>query len=324
LPLSPGGEDNRLELQAEVEKLYHSIDSKNTRQRMLGEKRCHLESIPLTGSLGSSLRKPCTEPELYWLGQAGFLFRSAGLTFAIDPYLSDRLAEKYRNHRFSHQRMMPAPLSYQELPELDFVFCTHQHGDHLDAPTLEWIAANRPFTRFVVPAGIEEEVSRLAIPMERVLWAEADRPVRLNSDFEVFPIPAAHEEFAFDTAGHHRFLGYVFRWGSLSVYHSGDTIPYHGLTERIAAFGLDLALLPVNGRRRELSEQKIAGNFTLAEAIDLSHSANIPILMAHHYGMFAFNTIDPALVDVAARGAPLSVRVFRAETGCRYLLRDSA
>jgi hypothetical protein len=30
---------------------------------------------------------------------------------AVDPYRSDRLAEGYHGHEFSHQRMMPAPLS---------------------------------------------------------------------------------------------------------------------------------------------------------------------------------------------------------------------
>ena len=130
-------------------------------------------STRLSGSLSSALQAPCTEPELYWLGQAGFLIRSPGLTWVVDPYLSDRLADKYRNHEFSHERRMPAPLSAAELPELDFVFCTHHHGDHLDGPSLEWIAANRSHTRFVVPAGIAAEMSRLALPAERVLWAEA-------------------------------------------------------------------------------------------------------------------------------------------------------
>jgi L-ascorbate metabolism protein UlaG (beta-lactamase superfamily) len=46
--------------------------------------------------------------------------------------------------------MMPAPLSAAELPEVDFVFCTNHHGDHLDGATLEWIAANLSYTRFIV------------------------------------------------------------------------------------------------------------------------------------------------------------------------------
>ena len=272
-------------------------------------------SSPVAGAL----QTPCTNLELYWLGQAGFLFRSPGLAWAIDPYLSDRLAEKYRHHEFSHERMMPAPISVAEL-QVNLVFCSHHHGDHLDGPTLEWVAANRPRTRFVMPAGIKAEVGRLALPTERVVWAEADRPMVLAPDFEVTPVPAAHEDFGYDVAGRHRFLGYVFRCGPLKIYHSGDTIPYNGLTERVAVLDVHLALLPVNGHRRELSERNIAGNFALKEAIELCRSARVPVMVAHHFGMFAFNTIDPALIDEAARAAAPAVKVLRAETGARYSL----
>ena len=281
----------------------------------------HFESTPLLDPLKIALQAPCVEPELYWLGQAGFIFRSPGLTWAVDPYLSNRLAEKYRNHEFSHERMMPAPVSVAELPELDFVFCTHHHGDHLDGPTLEWVAANRPRTRFIVPAGIAAEVCRLALPPERIVWAEADRRIRLAVDFEVTPVPAAHEEFSCDAAGRHRFLGYIFRCGTLKLYHSGDTVPYDGLTGRLAALGPELALLPVNGRRRELGERNIAGNFSLTEAIEVCRCARVPLMIAHHFGMFAFNTIDPALIAEAARAAAPAVKVLGAERCARYRLR---
>jgi L-ascorbate metabolism protein UlaG (beta-lactamase superfamily) len=282
-----------------------------------------VELTHLTEALKSVLQAPSAEPEFYWLGQAGFLFRSAKVTWAIDPYLSDRLAGKYRNHEFSHRRMMSAPLGLAELPDLEFVFCTHHHGDHLDGPTLEWIAANRPRTRFIFPAGIAAEVGRFTLPRERILWAEADRPMTLGPEMEVTPVPAAHEEFEYDAAGHHRFLGYLLRCGPLKLFHSGDTIPYDGLTERLATFGPELALLPVNGRRRELSQRGIAGNLSLTEAIALCHRAGVPVMIAHHFGMFAFNTVDPALIDEAARVAAPAVKVLRAETGVRYRVRAS-
>lgn len=235
------------------------------------------------------------------MGRGGFLFHSPGLTWVIDAYLSDRLSEKYRHREFSHERMMAAPLNAPELPEPDWIFCTHHHGDHLDGPTLDWVAAHHPRTRFIVPAGIAAEVSRLALPGDRILWAEADRPLKLGADFEVTPVPAVHEAFGYDAAGRHRFLGYVFHWGPLTLYHSGDTIPYPGLAERLTVLSPEVALLPVNGRRRELSERNIPGNFSLTEAIELCRRASVPIMVAHHFGMFAFNTIDPALIDEAGR-----------------------
>ena len=92
-----------------------------------------------------------------------------------------------------------------------------------------------------------------------------------------------------------RFLGYVLRLGSVTLYHSGDTIAYEGLSERVLAHQVDLALLPINGRGKG-----VPGNFTLAEAIQLCHGARIPYLIPHHFGMFAFNTVDPEVIKVSA------------------------
>jgi len=54
----------------------------------------------------------------------------------IDPYLSDFLAEKYQGAEFPHLRMMQAPIEPSRLADLDWVFCTHRHSDHMDPGTL--------------------------------------------------------------------------------------------------------------------------------------------------------------------------------------------
>lgn len=280
-----------------------------------------IELTRLSEPLATVLQARPAGAELYWLGQAGFLFRSSNLSWIVDPYLSDQLGQKYRDHEYSHARMMPAPINVSELPGIEFLFCTHHHGDHLDGPTVEWLAAHRPNTRFVIPAGIAAEAARFALPAKRIIWATADEPLALGPNFDVVPVPAAHEDFAYDDAGNHRFLGYVFQVGPLRIYHSGDSIPFDGLNQRLVALNPELALLPVNGRRRELSERNIAGNFSLAEAIELCRDVRIPLLIAHHFGMFAFNTIDPALVAAAAQRTKPAVDVLTAETGVRYGLK---
>ena len=270
------------------------------------------------GSLADALRNPIEQLELYWLGQSGFLLRTRKVTWIIDPYLSNHLADKYRDHVFSHERMKPAPIAIEDLSALDYVFCTHIHGDHLDRPTLEAIAKNQSKTCFVLPGGIESEVSSLQIDHHRFIWAEADKSFWLEDEIEAVPVKAAHEDFEYDTRGRHRFLGYVFRCGEMTLYHSGDCIPYQGLAEKLRELRPDVALLPINGRSKELTEKKIIGNFSLAEAIELCLRAKIPAMMAQHFGMFAFNTIRPELIDQAALGASKELQILKAEVGTRY------
>jgi L-ascorbate metabolism protein UlaG (beta-lactamase superfamily) len=282
-----------------------------------------LEMVHFEGSLAASLAREPDALELYWLGQAGFLVRSPGLSFVIDAYLSDQLAEKYRGHIFSHARLMAPPLTVAELPSLDFVFCTHHHGDHLDIPTIRGIARKFSRTRFIVPAASEAEIGGAGLRKEQIVLAEAEREIQLSDTLKVTPVKAAHEEFEYDQLGRDRFLGYLFQVEAGLIYHSGDTVRYPGLVERITRSGPRLALLPVNGRRPELREKNIAGNFTLEEAVQLCLEAKIPALIAHHFGMFAFNTIDPGLIDQAATRIKNQLQLTKAELATRYFLKLS-
>jgi len=280
-----------------------------------------VETTRFEGSLVGNLSNEPAGVELYWLGQAGFLVRSPRLSFLIDAYLSDQLAEKYRGHIFSHTRLTAAPITVAELPGLDFVFCTHHHGDHLDIPSITGIARKFPHTRFIVPAASEPEVVPAGLSKEQIIWAEAEREIQLSDSLKVTPLKAAHEGFEYDQLGRDRFLGYLFEVEAGLIYHSGDTVRYPGLAERIIRFCPHLALLPVNGRRAELRETKIAGNFTLEEAVQLCVEAKIPALIAHHFGMFAFNTVDPRLIDQAATKTQNRLQLIKAELGTRYCLK---
>ena len=283
-----------------------------------------LEVARYAGSLVDNLSNQPSGIELYWLGQAGFLVQSPRVNFLIDAYLSDRLAEKYQGQIFSHVRLVEPPITIAEIPALDFVFCTHHHGDHLDIPTIIEVARKFPDARFIVPAASELEVGRAGLRTEQIIWAEADREIRLTETLKVTSVKAAHETFEYDQLGRDRFLGYLIQVEAGLIYHSGDTIRYPGLVEKLAEFGPQLALLPVNGRRRELREKNIPGNFTLAEAIELCVDARIPVLIAHHFGMFSSNIIDPKLIDQAVTTTKNRLQLMKAELGTRYLLKPSA
>ncbi len=59
-------------------------------------------------------------------------------------------------------------------------------------------------------------------------------------------------------------------------------------------------MLPVNGRDAERTANRIAGNLTLNEALQLCTVTGVPTLIPHHFGLFAFNTAHLAEVDAVA------------------------
>lgn len=278
---------------------------------------------PFTESLADRLASSDGSVALYWLGQAGFAVTGYNLCFLIDPYLSDYLARKYEGRQPSHQRMMPSPLAPWELNRLDYVFCTHRHGDHMDPETLPILTKLHPTCRVIVPAAEIDYAQSLGLALGKLVAADAGKPLTLTPELHVFPIAAAHEEIKLNTSGSHHFLGYVIRFGKSVIYHSGDTVPYEGLQEQLERHQIQLALLPVNGRDELRRSKGIPGNFTLEEAVDLCRCSGIPILIAHHFGMFGFNTLNPELIDQAAETAAPDLRILRGQTGIGYVLEET-
>lgn len=83
------------------------------------------------------------EPNITFIGHATLLLRAAGLNILTDPWI------------FPHNKRVnrpPYPITFGDLPELDLLCISHEHGDHLHLPTLMRLDKKTPV---VVPL-IEE------------------------------------------------------------------------------------------------------------------------------------------------------------------------
>lgn len=270
---------------------------------------------PLAARL-AQLRAPGVT--LYWLGQAGFVIDSPALRLVIDPYLSDSLAEKYRGQRFPHIRLMPAPIAPQDLHGVDLILCTHRHTDHMDPGTLPALAAANPAAKLVVPeASLGPALERSGVGEDRLILMDHARRLEPLPGLAVTGLRSAHEAFEQDAAGRYPFLGYALELDGTRLYHSGDTIPYDGQAEAVAMLRPDLALLPVNGRDAIRAGNGVPGNLSVAEAVALARAAAVPHLLAHHFGLFDFNTADPQALAAAVAAGQLTA----AATGIAYRLR---
>jgi len=228
----------------------------------------------------------------WWLGQAGFAVEAFGTRILIDPYLSDSLAEKYRGRLFPHTRLHPAPIEASTLVGISAVLHSHGHTDHLDGDTIRALAAANAALH-VAPRAVKSVALERGIPADHLLGVTAGDRVQLSDQISVEALPSAHETLEQDEAGDYRSLGYVIDLGGTRIYHSGDCVPYEGLAESLRAADVHVALLPINGRDEYRSSNGVPGNFTIAEAVELTRAAGIPSLVGHHFGLFDFNTIDP-------------------------------
>ncbi|WP_306120101.1 MULTISPECIES: MBL fold metallo-hydrolase [unclassified Roseitalea] len=282
----------------------------------------HALDRPLAAVLAQSPGDAC---RLFWLGQAGFVIEAKGRRIVIDPYLSDSLAEKYRGRRFDHRRMMPTPVLPDAIGHIDAVLATHAHTDHMDPQTLGPMLAANPHAVLVAPASARAPaLERAGIAASRLIGIDAGETAALLPGLRVTATRAAHETMERDADGRHLFLGYGMAFaGGPTIVHSGDTVPFDGQIEEVAALGADLALLPVNGRDAARRAGGIPGNMRVDEAIALCTHAGIPAMIAHHFGMFAFNTVPRGEIEAAARKAD-AVHAVPARVAMVYRLGRSA
>jgi len=221
---------------------------------------------------------------VWWLGQSGFLLQWRRHRLLFDPYLSDSLTEKYANTDKPHVRITERVVAPELLTGIELVTSSHNHTDHLDAATLLPLRSANPGVRLVIPEANREFVAQR-------LQCDPDWPYGMSDgdsltlgEFTFHAVPAAHEQVE------PAFLGYVVRFGKFTVYHPGDTVLYDGMAERLRPFDIDLAVLPINGRK---PERRVAGNLNGLEAATLAREAAVRIAIPCHYDLFEFNTALP-------------------------------
>jgi L-ascorbate 6-phosphate lactonase len=178
----------------------------------------------------------CGLPTLWWLGHGGFVLKYRDAILYLDPVLSQ-----------------PGDVTHAGL-----IFCTHR--ELLDAATIPPMLAASPRARLIIPKSLAGHAHSLGIPYGRMVTTDAGLRVEYLDD-RIYAVPSAHPQLDWTPLGGYPHLGYLVRFGEVTIYHAGACVPYEGIVDRLRPYSVTVALLPVAGR---------PDNFEIAEAAQLA------------------------------------------------------
>jgi L-ascorbate 6-phosphate lactonase len=209
---------------------------------------------------------------LWYLGQAGYIFRAAGRLVAIDPYLSNSAAGGVAGF----ERLVPVPIQPEQL-RVDLYIVTHDHLDHLDPETIARYG-HKESTAFVAPRLAACKLAELGVPQAMIRVVDAgQRAVVADVTVEgVFAMPTSPD--VLDTTGYKLTFA-----NGRSVYHASDT-GFSRLLLDAAPKDVEVLLTPINGKW---------GNLSVEQAVELTAAVGPRFVLPNHYDMMALNTENP-------------------------------
>jgi L-ascorbate metabolism protein UlaG (beta-lactamase superfamily) len=260
---------------------------------------------------------------LVFLGHSTVLVETAGTRLLTDPVLG---------HVLWSLRRRAAAISAAHLADVDAVFISHAHFDHLDMPSLRALPG-RP--QVIVPAGLANIVKRADLgPVHEVRAGD-----RLHvGDVELEIVQAAHGGRRSPWAAADAIGGLISTpAGSLAGSTAASTVYFAGDTDLFPAMEamagrVDVALLPVGGWGPRLGRGHLDPRRAAEAAALIKPTIAVPI----HWGTLSpiwlhrlmgkrFDAPGPAFAEAVARYAPgVRVRVLAPGASIDLPDRDAA
>jgi L-ascorbate 6-phosphate lactonase len=214
---------------------------------------------------------------IFWLGQAGFIFKSAsGKIIYIDPYLTEYVQRALPEYGNGFKRLMPKLIEPEQV-DADYVISTHSHQDHLDADALPGLLKN-PRIHFIGAPDCQSIYEQNGVPAERFTILHLGETLELD-DVHITGVFADHGELTPDA------LGVLIEINGIKIWQVGDSA--YRPDKWLELFGqeIDILIPPINGA---------FGNLNAVDAAKLAYDAHPKLVIPCHFWMFAMHYGSPA------------------------------
>ena len=226
-----------------------------------------------------------TQDALVWFGHSSYFLQVDGKRILVDPVLSGSASPvPFTTRAFDGTD----PYSAADIPDIDFLFITHDHWDHLDYDTMTKI---RPRVKNVIcPLGVGAHLERWGYAGSTILEGDWGESFALGDGFTSHVLPARH----FSGRGIRRnstlWASYALQTSNgYKIYLGGDSGYGPHFAEIGKQFGgFDLAVLENGQYDKAWKFIHMMPDETLQAAKDLRASLILPV----HNSKFCISSHD--------------------------------
>ena len=198
------------------------------------------DAIPVRPVTPASLAAlPADANHIIRLGHSSHLLKLQGAYWLIDPVFGERVSP------FSFvgpKRFHPTPLPLTDLPPIAGLVLSHDHYDHLDEPTIQYLLGK--VDRYFVPLAVGARLRAMGVAADRITeldwWQSA-----AHGPVQVTATPSQH--FSGRTLSDRNstlWASWVLQVGGQRIYYSGDSGYFPGFKTIGEKMGpMDIALM---------------------------------------------------------------------------------
>jgi L-ascorbate metabolism protein UlaG (beta-lactamase superfamily) len=183
---------------------------------------------------------------LVWFGHSSYFIQIDGMRILVDPVFSGNASPIPRTVKSFNGTDI---FTVDDLPEIDYLFISHDHYDHIDYETI--LKLKTKTKKVICGLGVGAHFEYWGYKAENIIEKDWNKKIELENGFTVFTTPARHFSGRGFTKCNTLWMSYVLQTPSMKIYIGGDSGYDTHFAEIGNKFGpIDLAILE-NGQYNE-------------------------------------------------------------------------
>ena len=256
---------------------------------------------------------------MWWLGCTGIYVKThGGANFTVDYWVGRGKSSQYEPKQGPDQQMnrmcgsvnlnpnlrnIPCVLDPFHIQQLDAVFSTHFHADHIDIYVASAIVKNCPEAKFIGPELSAKKWLDWGVPGDRIMIVKPGDVFTIK-DCEVHVVESFDRTALVTTppVGNlngiipdmdERAVNYVFKTSGGTLYHSGDSHFCNYYRKHGLDYDIDVAL----GSYGE-NPMGITDKITACDILRMAENLDCKVIIPVHYDLWTNQHGDPNVIDM--------------------------